>query len=87
MDVNTAFWYAMGIIFVLLLLHLLAKPLEVALRVAGSSLVGGLALWVINLVGGLIDFHIGLNPVSAAVVGVLGIPGLLGLSLLRVILG
>lgn len=86
MDVNTAFWYAMGLIFVLLLLHLLAKPLEVALRVLGSSLVGGVALWMINLVGGLAGFHIGLNPVSAAIVGVLGVPGLLGLSLLRVIL-
>jgi inhibitor of the pro-sigma K processing machinery len=87
MDVNTAFWYAMGIIFVLLLVHLLAKPLELALRVLGSSLVGGLALWVVNLVGGLVGFHIGLNPFSAAVVGVLGVPGLLGLSLLRVIMG
>lgn len=87
MDVNTAFWYAMGLIFVLLLLHLLAKPLEVLLRVLGSSLVGGLALWSINLVGGLAGFHIGLNPVSAVVVGVLGVPGLLGLGLFRVILG
>lgn len=87
MDVNTAFWYAMGVIFLLLLLHLLAKPIEVAMRMVGSSLVGGLALWLINLVGGLVGFHLGLNPISAAVVGVLGFPGLLGLSLLRVILG
>lgn len=87
MDVNTAFWYAMGLIFVLLLLHLLAKPLEVALRVLGSSLVGGLVLWGINLGGGYLGFHLGLNPVSAAVVGVLGLPGLLGLSVLRAILG
>lgn len=87
MDVGTAFWYAMGLIFVLLLLHVLAKPLELVLRVLGSSIVGGIALWLVNLAGGIIGFHIGLNPVSAVVVGVLGIPGLLGLGLLRAILG
>jgi inhibitor of the pro-sigma K processing machinery len=87
MDLNTAFWYALGIIFILLLLHVLAKPMEVLLRVLGSSIVGGLALWLVNLVGGLAGFHIGLNPASAVVVGVLGVPGLLGLGLLRVILG
>lgn len=86
MDVNTAFWYAMGIIFVLLALQVLAKPLELGFRVLGSSLVGGVALWGINLMGGLVGFHIGLNPISAMIVGVLGIPGLLGLGFLRVIL-
>ncbi|MFZ5823800.1 MAG: pro-sigmaK processing inhibitor BofA family protein [Bacillota bacterium] len=87
MDLNTAFFYAMGVILVLMLLHVLAKPLEVALRVLGSSLVGGLVLWVVNLAGGLVGFHIGLNPVSAMIVGVLGVPGLLGLGLLRAIVG
>lgn len=87
MDVDTAFWYAMGLIFVLLLLHVLAKPLELMLRVLGSSIVGGMALWLVNLAGGVVGFHIGLNPVTAAVVGVLGVPGLLGLGILRVILG
>lgn len=87
MDLNTAFWYAMGLIAILMLLHVLSKPLEVALRVLGSSVVGGLALWVVNLVGGLVGFHIGLNPVSAVIVGVLGVPGLVGLGVLRAILG
>ncbi|MFZ5816227.1 MAG: pro-sigmaK processing inhibitor BofA family protein [Bacillota bacterium] len=84
---STAFGYAIGLLFILLFLHLMAKPLEVLLRLLGSSLVGGLALWLVNLAGGLFGFHLGLNPVSAAVVGILGVPGLLGLSLLWVILG
>lgn len=87
MELNSAIWYAMGVIFLLLLLHLLAKPLEVLLRLVGSSLVGGVALWALNLAGGLVGFHIGLNPVSAATVGLLGVPGLIGLGLLRLILG
>lgn len=87
MDVSTTLWYALGLICVLLLLQVLAKPLEVLVRVLGSSLLGGAALWVVNLVGGWVGFHLGLNPVSAAIVGVLGIPGFVGLTILRVILG
>ncbi len=87
MDVSMAFWYAVGIIFLLLLLHLLAKPLEVMLKITGSSVVAGVALWVINLVGGHVGFHLGLNPVTAVLAGLLGVPGVIGLGLLRWILG
>lgn len=86
MALTTTIWYAAGLILLLLLLHLLAKPLEVALRVVGSSLIGGLALWLLNLAWGLAGFHIGLNPASALVVGLLGLPGLVGLGLLRLFL-
>lgn len=87
MDVTTTFWFALGLIGVLLLLQVLAKPLEVFMRVLGSSLLGGAALWIVNLIGGWLGFHLGLNPASAAIVGVLGVPGFLGLAILRVILG
>lgn len=87
MDIGMGFWYTLGVVFLLLLLHLMAKPLEVLLRVTASSVAGGLVLWGLNSVGALVDFHIGLNPASALVVGVLGLPGLLGLGLLRWILG
>jgi inhibitor of the pro-sigma K processing machinery len=74
-------------VLVLLTLRVLAGPLLRLLRLLLYCVAGGLALWAVNQVGGPMGFHIGLNPVSAAVVGLLGIPGLLGLSLLRLILG
>jgi inhibitor of the pro-sigma K processing machinery len=87
MDLTTAFWYAAGIILALVLVQLLAKPIELAVRVLANSVVGGLALWVVNQVGGAFHFHIGLNPISAVVVGVLGAPGLVSLGIIRAILG
>jgi inhibitor of the pro-sigma K processing machinery len=87
MDLTTAFWYVVGLFVLLLLLQLLAKPLEITLKLAGSSLAGGIALWGMNLAGGVVGFHLALNPVSAAIAGTLGIPGVVSLGLMRLILG
>jgi inhibitor of the pro-sigma K processing machinery len=86
MALSTAFWYVGGLFALLLLLQVLARPLEVLLRVAGSSITGGLALWVINLAGAPVGFHLALNPASAAIAGMLGLPGVVALGLMRLIL-
>lgn len=86
MDLITACWYAAGIIALLVLLQVLAKPLELMLKMVASSLVGGIGLWVLNALGGLVGFHLALNPVSAAIAGLLGVPGVASLALMRLIL-
>ncbi|MEW5933162.1 MAG: pro-sigmaK processing inhibitor BofA family protein [Bacillota bacterium] len=40
-------------------------------------MLGGLALWAVNLAGALFGLHLPLNPATALAVGYLGIPGLL----------
>ena len=87
MDLTSGFWYAVGIVGVLVFIQVFARQLEVMMRVLGNSIIGGLALWALNGVGGQLGFHIALNPVSAAVTGLLGVPGLVGLVLVRRILG
>lgn len=87
MDPTTAFWYIAGVIFLLVALQVLARPIEICLKIVGNSIAGGLALWLINGVGGLIGLQLALNPASAAIVGLLGIPGLVGLGAMRLILG
>ncbi|HWI53566.1 MAG TPA: pro-sigmaK processing inhibitor BofA family protein [Symbiobacteriaceae bacterium] len=87
MGLTTAFWYAAGIIAALVLLQLFARQLEMLLRVLGNSIVGGIALWLLNAVGGQVGFHLALNPVTAGITGLLGVPGLISLVLMRRILG
>jgi inhibitor of the pro-sigma K processing machinery len=87
MDVTTAFWYAAGVILLLVALQVLAQPLEMLFRVVGNSIIGGLGLSAINLAAGLFHFHLTLNPVTAVVVGMLGVPGLVALGFIRAILG
>ncbi len=86
MDMTTAFWYAAGIIVLLVALQVLATPLQILARVLGSSVVGGIGLFLLNQVGGLVGFHVGLNPVSAVIAGMLGVPGVVGLSLISLFL-
>lgn len=86
MDLTTAFWYATGIVVLLLLLRVLARPVEILLRIAVNSIAGGLAIWGINLLGSPVGLHLALNPAAAIVAGVLGFPGVVSLGLIRLIL-
>lgn len=87
MDLSSAVGYVVGLIALLIALQVLAKPLEWTARIVGNSIAGGLGIWLVNLIGGLVGFHLGLNPVSAVVVGLLGVPGLVALGVMRWILG
>ncbi|HWI66263.1 MAG TPA: pro-sigmaK processing inhibitor BofA family protein [Symbiobacteriaceae bacterium] len=87
MNLTTAFWYAVGIIAALVLIQAFARPIEILARVLGNSIVGGVALWLLNALGGYAGFHLALNPASAAITGLLGIPGVVSLVLMRRILG
>lgn len=87
MELNSALWLSAGVILFLLFLQVMAGPLEIAVRTLGNSLAGGAAIWVLNLVGSPLGLEIGLNPVSAVIVGVLGLPGIIALSVSRVLLG
>ncbi len=86
MEMTTAFWYTAGLVGLLLTLQLLARPLELLLKTLGNGIIGGVALWVFNLVAGWFGYHLALNPVSAMIVGMLGVPGLISLGLLQWIL-
>lgn len=45
--------------------------------------LGGIILFVFNSIGGYYDFIIPINPVTAAMSGLLGIPGLVSLVLMK----
>ena len=49
--------------------------------------MGGLIIYLINLIGGLFAFHIGLNYITAILVGILGVPGAILLVVLKIFLG
>ena len=64
----------------------LAVPLKVLIRVAANTLLGLGALLLLNSTSALTGLHLGLNLFNAAVVGVLGIPGLVLLLLAQWVL-
>lgn len=65
--------YVVAIVAVVLVLKLLGKSMKVILGVLINALVGGVVIWLLNLLG----LGIALNWLTALLVGVLGIPGVI----------
>ncbi|MGI6005242.1 MAG: pro-sigmaK processing inhibitor BofA family protein [Christensenellales bacterium] len=78
--------YAGGLVLVFVFGKLLLAPLKWLLRLLYNGLIGGLVLLLINWIGSAWGFSIVVNPVSALVVGVFGIPGVILLLILKMIL-
>lgn len=62
------------------------KPLKGLLKLALQAVLGGAGLYVFNLLGGLVGLSVGANAVTAAVCGLLGVPGLLLLAIAKIVL-
>ena len=58
-------------------------PLIALFKLIVNSVLGGLLIFIINLIGSAWEFHIGLNVVTAVLVGLLGIPGAILLIILK----
>jgi len=78
--------YALGLVLLYFMGWLLLVPLKILLRFIINAVVGGVALWLLNLAGGLIGFSVAVNPITALTVGFLGIPGLILVLLLQFML-
>lgn len=71
---NWVLW--LGVLVVgYLALRLLAEPAWYAGLAMGRGVLGYVALWVINGLGLLVGLHLPLNPFTALVAGILGVPG------------
>ena len=78
---------ALGLVLLFLLvacLRLLRQPLKLALRVLINSALGFCALWLLNLTTAVTGMS--LNLFNALTIGVLGVPGLGLLLLLKWVL-
>jgi len=85
-DVWSIIAYAVAVVLLWMLGKLLDWPIKRVSRLILNSLLGGLALVIINLLGTFVGFRIAINPLNALVAGVFGIPGILLLILLPILL-
>jgi inhibitor of the pro-sigma K processing machinery len=67
--------YLIGILLILLFGRLLLIPLEIVFKLVYNGLIGGLILWLINLVGAQLGFVLPITIWTALLVGFLGLPG------------
>jgi inhibitor of the pro-sigma K processing machinery len=74
----------LGCIVVLWIIgKIFSVPLKALFKLIINSVLGGLLIFIINLIGAVWNFHIGLNIVTAILVGILGIPGAILLVILK----
>ena len=86
MDNNILITFAVCVISIFILGRIFAWTLKGILKLIGNSIVGGIIIFLINLIGANFGFHIGLNIGTALVVGILGIPGAILLIILTLFL-
>lgn len=81
---STAMGYLLGMLIIFVVGWVFLKPVKFIIRLAANSVLGGVFIWIINLLGKTAGIHIGLNPVTAIVAGALGIPGVILILLLQI---
>ncbi|NEU32678.1 pro-sigmaK processing inhibitor BofA [bacterium LRH843] len=72
-----------GLIIVLLVVGAPMKPVRFAGNIAVKFIIGALMLFFVNAIGTFIDIHIPINGATAAVSGILGVPGVILLILVK----
>jgi inhibitor of the pro-sigma K processing machinery len=81
---------ALGIaatLMIILSVKLFTTPLKLLFKLVFSTLLGFLALFLVNLTSAYTGLSLGLNLLNALVIGILGLPGLVLLLLLKWLFG
>ena len=86
-EMNVILAYIFGIILICLLGRMFLMPIKIIFRLIYNALIGGAMLWVVNYLGAHFGFNIAINPITALIAGLLGLPGVILLILFKVYMG
>jgi len=75
-----------AVVAVFIILKILAWPIKKIMKMIINIVIGGILLILVNYIGINFGFTIPVNWITALVVGILGIPGLIILAILQFIL-
>ena len=79
--------YLACICFLFIFGRIFVVPISKVLKLVFNSILGGITIFIINLVGGMWSFHIGLNIFTSVLVGLLGLPGVVCLVIVKILIG
>lgn len=77
MDLMLILPFLVGIAILFIVLKILALPMKIIIKLLINAVVGGVVIVVVNLIGANFGFAITLNWITALIVGILGVPGVL----------
>lgn len=87
LDYNSIIAFIACIFFIFIVGKIFILPLKTILKFILNSVVGGIIIFIINLIGGLWNFHIGLNIFTSIIVGILGVPGTILVIMIKLLIG
>lgn len=85
MDTNLITYLAC-ICFLFIFGRVFIIPIRKILKLVLNSILGGITIFLINLIGASFGFHIGLNIYTSILVGFLGLPGAVCLVIVRLLI-
>ena len=68
--------YALGLLVIIVVLGIFLKPVKTFVKFLANSLASIGIVALINYFGAFFGIHIGINPISAIALGLLGIPAI-----------
>ena len=86
LDFNNIITYIACVLFLFIFGKIFIVPIKTILKLVINSVLGGLVIFVINLVGSFLEFHIGLNFITSIFIGILGIPGAIVIVIIKIFL-
>jgi len=87
LDIYSIGAYMFGLFLVYVCAWVFIKPLKWLLKAALNSLFGGALLLIVNLIGGFAGLSMGINIVTATIVGFGGVPAVIMLFIIKFMTG
>ncbi|MBO4898267.1 MAG: pro-sigmaK processing inhibitor BofA family protein [Clostridia bacterium] len=81
-SINIAVYIA-ALVLLIVFARFFKKPLKIIFKLIANSALGLMLIVIINTFSPQTSLYVGINPVTAAVCGVLGVPGVLLLVLIK----
>lgn len=78
--------YSAGIMLIFMLSWILVVPLKIVGKFIINALLGGLLIILFNFFGQYTNVYIGINEITALIVGILGIPGFIAILIIKLII-
>ena len=78
--------YLACICFLFIFGRIFVVPISIILKLVLNSILGGITIYLINWIGGMVGFHIGLNIFTSVLIGILGLPGTVCLVIVKLLI-
>jgi inhibitor of the pro-sigma K processing machinery len=85
-DIGIVLAYSAGIMLIFMLSWILVIPFKIVGKFVLNALIGGFLIILFNFFGQLTGVNIGVNEITALIVGLLGVPGFIAILAIKLIL-